>query len=69
MTQRDLIEPAALRAENEGCKDGRVWESEVAASIAISLKRIADAMQGDDQNQGLVQTLSYGLADISRRQQ
>jgi hypothetical protein len=44
---RDLIEQAARRSANEGGREQRfhVTDNEAATSIAISLKRIADALE------------------------
>lgn len=43
---RDKLEPAALHPGFPASEVNSAWESEIAASQAISLKRIADALDG-----------------------
>ena len=56
---RDKLEVAALNPDYPATIDG-VWETEVSRSIAISLKRIADALTGEGPSILTAPINSYG---------
>lgn len=64
---RDLIEQSARRSANDKTDSAprfHVTDNEAATSIAISLKRIADALHGTLESTGLLQYVD----EMSRQQ-
>ena len=63
---RSKLEPAALSPEFYSPDTALAWGGEIEASKAISLKRIADVLQGDERNSGLIYLL-HQIAEAAQR--